>query len=235
MARPSKMTVEYFSHDCEHGKTIYILEQKYGNDGYAFWFKLLEHLGATSGHVFSTKTPAELEFLSAKAHLSQEKCIEILDLLSKLGAIDAKLWSTGVIWCQNFIDRLSSVYEKRHTSLPIKPDCLPENIPIAPISEKKTPQSKVKYSKVKKTYTIDFESFWLAYPVKIGKDAAYKSWNKLPSGILPDILKTLGWQIKSERWTKDGGQYIPNPTTYLNQGRWKDEPQLANIKSEFVS
>ena len=36
------------------------------------------------------------------------------------------------------------------------------------------------------------------------------------------VLKALEWQIDSKKW-RDG--YIPNPATYLNQGRWEDEPQ----------
>jgi hypothetical protein len=30
-------------------------------------------------------------------------------------------------------------------------------------------------------------------------------------------------QKKSKQWQKDDGQYIPNPSTWLNQGRWDDE------------
>ena len=47
MARPAKLTVDYFPHIINQGKTIFIIENNYGNDGYAFWFKLLELLGAT--------------------------------------------------------------------------------------------------------------------------------------------------------------------------------------------
>jgi hypothetical protein len=28
---------------------------------------------------------------------------------------------------------------------------------------------------------------------------------------------------KTEQWQKDSGQFIPNPTTWLNQRRWEDE------------
>ena len=45
MARPRKQTVDYFPHYCKCGRTIFILENRFGNDGYAFWFKLLEILG----------------------------------------------------------------------------------------------------------------------------------------------------------------------------------------------
>lgn len=37
------------------------------------------------------------------------------------------------------------------------------------------------------------------------------------------ILAALRWQALSEQWQRDGGQFIPHPATYLNQGRWKDE------------
>jgi hypothetical protein len=52
MARPTKQTVDYFPHDCHHGQTIYILEKRFGNDGYAFWFNLLELLGSSEGALY---------------------------------------------------------------------------------------------------------------------------------------------------------------------------------------
>ena len=52
MARPKKQKVEYFPHFVMSGRTIFILENTYGNDGYAFWFKLLELLGDTEGHYY---------------------------------------------------------------------------------------------------------------------------------------------------------------------------------------
>ena len=70
----------------------------------------------------------------------------------------------------------------------------------------------------------DFDRFWDAYPKKVGKVDAKKAWvkNKPP---IDDVLVALLWQLKSDQWLKDGGQYIPNPSTYINQGRWHDEPQ----------
>lgn len=70
-----------------------------------------------------------------------------------------------------------------------------------------------------------FERFWMSYPKKVGKDAAQRAWQKIkaPSDTLDAILHALTWQTRSEQWMRDGGQYIPNPATYLNQGRWKDE------------
>jgi len=71
-----------------------------------------------------------------------------------------------------------------------------------------------------------FDTFWSAYPKKVGKGAAEKIWNKIeaPEETIELILKALSWQKYSEQWIKDGGQYIPHPSTYLNQCRWMDEP-----------
>lgn len=70
-----------------------------------------------------------------------------------------------------------------------------------------------------------FERFWKAYPRKEGKDAAKKSFEKRKpdEGLLAAMLATLAVQVNSQQWTKDGGQFIPHPATWLNQGRWQDE------------
>lgn len=68
-----------------------------------------------------------------------------------------------------------------------------------------------------------FDEFWLAYPKKVGKGQAIKTWAKINPPIA-EILKSLAWQKTSEQWMKDAGQFIPNPSTYLNQQRWLDEP-----------
>lgn len=65
-----------------------------------------------------------------------------------------------------------------------------------------------------------FNEFWLAYPKKVGKTAAEKSWRK-HKPPLDDVLKALRWQTHSEQWHRG---FIPNPATYLNDGRWQDEP-----------
>lgn len=152
MARPIKKGVEYFPHLCTHGRTIYILEQRWGNDGYAFWFKLLELLGSTEGHVLDIRNATTREFLAAKTHLSAEQCHEILDLLADLDAIDQELWKGHqVIWCQNFVDHLEPVYRKRHTETPIKPSFRDENTSIADISVAESTQRKEKKRKEKKS------------------------------------------------------------------------------------
>jgi hypothetical protein len=80
-----------------------------------------------------------------------------------------------------------------------------------------------------------FAEFWEAYPKKTGKAAAMKAWAKLKPKPLEACLVALAWQRHSEQWTKDGGQYVPNPSTYLAQGRWMDEPIQIQTKPKEKS
>ena len=68
-----------------------------------------------------------------------------------------------------------------------------------------------------------FDMFWSVYPKKVGKEAARKAFKKVKVNINV-ILSAVEEQKYCEQWLKDGGQYIPNPATWLNQGRWEDEP-----------
>ena len=72
-----------------------------------------------------------------------------------------------------------------------------------------------------------FDVFWKAYPKKTGKEAARKSFARAKADI-GTMLSALEVQKQSEQWTKDNGQFIPNPTTWLNQGRWEDEVQTKS-------
>lgn len=70
-----------------------------------------------------------------------------------------------------------------------------------------------------------FAEFWSAYPLKKAKATAEKAWAKLKPGaeLTATILSAIATQRASADWQRDGGQYIPHPTTWLNQRRWEDE------------
>ena len=85
--------------------------------------------------------------------------------------------------------------------------------PDTPIPPAKTPGAIERFSR-----------FWSAYPKKVGKDAAQKAFDKRKPDeqLLQEMLASIEKQLSSLEWTKDNGQFIPNPATWLNQGRWKD-------------
>lgn len=70
----------------------------------------------------------------------------------------------------------------------------------------------------------DFDRFWECYPRKVGKRSAERIFWRLKG--LPDIatlIKIVDLQKQSDQWQKNGGEFIPHPSTWLNQGRWEDE------------
>lgn len=77
----------------------------------------------------------------------------------------------------------------------------------------------------KNTATPDgFAAFWSTWPAnqrKGGKPDCLKIWasKKLEnhSAEIVDHVKTM---IESSDWKKEGGAYIPLPSTYLRQCRW---------------
>ena len=75
-----------------------------------------------------------------------------------------------------------------------------------------------------------FAAFWSAYPKKVGKQDALRAFARLKVGEdqLAAMLAAIEQQRASPQWAKDGGQYIPNPATWLRQGRWEDEPLSAS-------
>lgn len=74
------------------------------------------------------------------------------------------------------------------------------------------------------SYPKEFETFWLSYPKKVGKGAAYASWRRIKDRPAIAVLTaSVEAHIRTEEWTRENGRYIPNPATYLNQRRWEDE------------
>lgn len=82
-----------------------------------------------------------------------------------------------------------------------------------------------------------FETFWEAYPKKVGKDAARKSFEKRKPAepLLEKMLEAIRRQAQSDQWLRDGGQYVPNPATWLNQGRFDDEPGVGAAAGQASS
>lgn len=141
MGRPQKQTVNYFPHYVHESRTKFILEDNWGNDGYAFWFKLLELLCKSDGHCYDCSSVANKKYLVAVMKLPEETVDEIISTLADLGKIDKDLWKKHkVIWCQTLIDNLQSLYAKRTVSIPQKPE-------YAEFSERKPDETEIKEEK----------------------------------------------------------------------------------------
>ena len=163
MARPQKQTVDYFPHRCKPGKTMFILETRYGDKGYTFWFKLLELLGSTDGHSYHFDKEDNCEYLQAYTRTELNQAQEILNLLANLDAIDKELWTENrIIWSDNFVYGVQPAYRNRTVDTPDKPVIDVRNKAGIGVSDVRNTESRVEKSRV---YTTEqFNIFWEAYP-----------------------------------------------------------------------
>jgi len=156
MARPEKHTVDYFPHYCVSGKTMFILETRFADKGYAFWFKTLEMLGTSEGHAYHFANLQDRSYLEARTRTTTEQATEILNVLADLVAIDKELWlSDKIIWSDNFVAGIKDAYRNRTADIPEKP--IPTPIPdvrnptTTLVSDVRNAHSRVNKSKVKET------------------------------------------------------------------------------------
>ena len=73
-----------------------------------------------------------------------------------------------------------------------------------------------------------FDKFWTAYPRKTDKKKSMAAFLRLSEESQLLAIADVKPRAKSESWTKQGGQFVPNPTTYINGEKWSDEWRSSN-------
>ena len=70
-----------------------------------------------------------------------------------------------------------------------------------------------------------FEAFWAKYPRKDNKQVAFAAWCKLRPDWATCRAMSAGLERDkaSRQWTKDGGEFIPMASTWINQKRWTNQ------------
>lgn len=108
-----------------------------------------------------------------------------------------------------------------------------KNVAYPPTKMSPTPRQKCHPEQYKNNNTSNnnttractrgFDRFWAAYPRKVGKGAAERSFERIrpDAALLDGMLRAIETQRQSDTWQRG---YIPNPATWLNQRRWEDEP-----------
>lgn len=100
-----------------------------------------------------------------------------------------------------------------------------------PTRSEPSPKEKTPRKRVERPALLGFDEFWHAYPLKRGKNAAIKAWNKLQADVpLRDrIAAALEWQAPTLVFERDGEICGTHPATWLNGARWLDERSAAPV------
>lgn len=214
MSRPTTNTVEYFPHVAKRGKIVAIIENKFGNDGYAAMYKTFEVLAESENHTLDCREPSDLEYFYSVLRVESERGAAIMGELARLHVIDADLWAVGILWSDILANELAPVYEKRRRLRPEKPVIGTGNpVPITqtPINMVITPQSRVEESKEENSTAPrvsvtekDFDDIWNLYPNRMGKKESLRHFRATVKTTedLEAIRAALGNYKRSEKVTK---------------------------------
>ena len=86
----------------------------------------------------------------------------------------------------------------------------------------RTKELGTRNKEVEKRYEEDYERFWKIYPRRVGKISAHAAWKKsLLAADAETIIK--GAQAFADDPNRQE-EFTPHPATWLNQGRWEDDP-----------
>ncbi len=214
MARPKKQTVDYFPHFCNGSRSLAILQNKHGNDGFAFWFKILQLLGKSEGHFYGYSNTDDWLFLITETHVSESMATQILETLAEVGSIDKELWAKKIIWSQHFVDNVADVYTRRKVGLPRRPGSpLPKK--VTPVTDDLKVPGMIKYyeDELGRTLTpTDLEKlkdFADTYPDGWFEKAVNEAKEKKPRAPMKYIEQILvTWQEQEQ----------PAETSANNQG-----------------
>lgn len=231
MARPKKEGMDYFPHDTDavNDEKIESLRFLYGNDGYAFYFILLERIYRSKHFELDVSDAETIQILCRKVDVNLEKFNQILEYALKKGCFDkAEYEKRKVLTSEGIKNRASVVVGKRvkmreeyHNSK-VDEVSAAETPPETEQKRGKVKESKVKESKEKEINNISaieiaFDEFWKVYPRKLDKKKAFEKFKAAakkhdPASIIDGAKKYAAeCQVK-----KTDKQYIKHPSSFLN-------------------
>lgn len=181
-------------------------------------YAIIQGFSQSEGTVFS----GSLQYLADWTNSTKQGVIKNLKSLQDKGLINKnERYINGVKFCEYYTTMLNRVLNNVEQGIqqsltpPIK-QSLPNNIEIHNIE-----QNKDIYIDHLEEW---FEEFWSEYIKKVGKADAEKKFRKACTNekTFIQIMEALRAQNK-EVYSKRDKQYVPNPSTWLNQKRWEDE------------
>lgn len=106
----------------------------------------------------------------------------------------------------------------------------PELSPDLPLGREGMGRESKKTSS-KPVASMGFETFWARYPRKVGKLAAIKAYDKAVKLTTPDRILQGITVLERETAGKEK-TFTPHPASWLNAGRWDDEPTTTTAPAQ---
>lgn len=152
--------------------------------------------------------------------------IEHRDRLVNAGLIDFKKGRKGAPNSYRMISFTYNLKAETVVETVVEPVVKPV---VKPVVESVVINKHKTKNKTINIYTPGFETFWDAYPRKVGKIAAFKHWEKLD--VDPDVLIVCAKNYAEFCvLTETPDQYIKHPSTFLGKDRPFEDYTAENYK-----
>ena len=121
MANKTKNTVEFFPFFVSDGKTLYVMQRKYGLAGVGFFTQIMRWLARIPGHYYEYNEDYDKDRLNEFIGMSESDVKAYITDMVQTGKLDAELWGErGVIYSQDFVDNLEELYKRRKAETPTR-------------------------------------------------------------------------------------------------------------------
>jgi len=129
-------------------------------------------------------------------------------------------------------DRTKWYCPSMKTDLPLRANGIaPEGKPIPDINTNNKPDIITPYNPPRDERA--FDEFWKLYPRRQGRRAAEKAFERaIKRSPANEILQGLIDQLPT--FDEKEKKFVPHPSTWLNQDRWKDELQTETSEADVM-
>lgn len=237
----------YFSHDADarNDEKIIGLIMEHGMEGYGIFWSIIEMLRTATEH----KMHLDYKRIAFALHVDDENVKSVIHGFELFDNDERFFWSESLLRRMNIKNIISEERRKAAKSRWDKAkamqlhsksnanDMQKQCNKVKEVKEvKKEKKEKEDTPKPPKGESARFKSFWDAYGNKTGIDYARKCFQKAVKNGLPDsdtLVAIIRTQKERRAELEASGEFVPrwpNPSTWLNQGRWKDElPEVKKI------
>lgn len=250
MARPLKVGLDYFPHDVDASsdEKIEYLRAIFKNDGYAFYFMILERIYRTNEGKLSLDE-IHKSILAKKIGISLRKFDKILNTCLKKSLFSqSEFEHNSVLTSQGIQKRFLEIQNERarkRKNYKGNGEVLDgQNTGETPgeiegETEGETGQSKGKESKAKHLIEEKFIQLWKIFSNDLGqkgsRQEALKEFQKLnPNDELFNLMiQAAEAQTQQKQMLKDRGKFsesFPHISRWIKNQRWTDEIDIEPIK-----
>ena len=122
MARPAKLNCDYFSHFVKHSRDLDYLIERFGINGYYFFYRLREFLCDSDNWTYKIETEADRSYFCKQFSLDKELVLEFIDVCADNGIVDHELWYRAqILWQDELASYLRDAWKGRKAPPPEKP------------------------------------------------------------------------------------------------------------------